>query len=270
MNRENLMLHINEYGSGPLVIVLHGGPGAAGEAAPIARGLSGAFHALEPWQQRSGGPPLTVAGHVADLHEVVTTHHAEGKPALAGESWGAMLALAYAATHPGNVRSLVLTGCGTFDTAARERLHATLDGRMDAALRERLERIETDILDPGERLREYYRLTEPLYTYDALPGEPEPAPEFDLRGHTETWDDMLRLQETGVYPAAFGAITVPVLMLHGAYDPHPGRMMRDGLARYIPHLEYREFERCGHSPWRERYAEREFFQTLTEWLQKCG
>jgi pimeloyl-ACP methyl ester carboxylesterase len=77
---------------------------------------------------------------------------------------------------------------------------------------------------------------------------------------------MLRLQEAGVYPAAFAAIRSPVLMLHGAYDPHPGGMIRASLAPYIPQLEYREWERCGHSPWMERSVREEFFAVLWEWI----
>jgi len=38
------------YGiSGPIVIVLHGGPGAAGYLAPLARGLAESFRVLEPF-----------------------------------------------------------------------------------------------------------------------------------------------------------------------------------------------------------------------------
>jgi len=44
-------VHSNE---GPTVIVLHGGPAAPGSAAPLARGLAGAFRVLEPWQRGSG------------------------------------------------------------------------------------------------------------------------------------------------------------------------------------------------------------------------
>ncbi len=77
---------------------------------------------------------------------------------------------------------------------------------------------------------------------------------------------MLRLQAEGTYPAAFGAIRVPVLMLHGAADPHPGRMIRAGLAPYLPQLEYRELDRCGHYPWLEKDARDEFYSVLREWL----
>jgi hypothetical protein len=35
--------------SGPIVAVLHGGPGAPGSIAPAARGLADSFHVLEPF-----------------------------------------------------------------------------------------------------------------------------------------------------------------------------------------------------------------------------
>ena len=43
---------------------------------------------------------------------------------------------------------------------------------------------------------------------------------------------------------------------------------RASLERYIPQLEYREWERCGHEPWRERAVRDEFFAVLHEWLAK--
>ena len=92
------------------------------------------------------------------------------------------------------------------------------------------------------------------YTYCRAADVEDPVEHFDAKGHAETWDDMVRLQDSGVYPARFVSIRCPVLMLHGTYDPHPGPMIRDGLKPYIPHLEYREFDRCGHSPWIEEHA----------------
>jgi pimeloyl-ACP methyl ester carboxylesterase len=77
---------------------------------------------------------------------------------------------------------------------------------------------------------------------------------------------MVRLQNEGVYPAAFASIKSPVLMLHGAEDPYPGQMIRASLVRYIPQLEYREWNRCGHYPWLEKAARDEFFSVLRNWL----
>jgi pimeloyl-ACP methyl ester carboxylesterase len=264
-------LRVHRHGSsGPTLIVLHGGPAAAGEAAPIARGLSGTFRVLEPWQRGSGAAPLSVAVHVADLFALVRSRCDPPRPALVGESWGAMLALAYAAAHPAAAGPLVLVGCGTFDPVARARMRAILEERTDSALRQQLARLPVEIRDPEERLRRQYELTEHLYLYDPLAEEDGPArgEPLDVRAHIETWNDMLRLQREGIYPAAFAAIRSPVLMLHGAYDPHPGAMIRASLEPFLPQLEYREWRRCGHSPWREKAVRAEFFRTLRDWLEE--
>ncbi len=260
-------LEVRSYaGPGPPILVLHGGPAAVGSAAPIARGLAGDFRVLEPWQRGSGDEPLTVARHVADLAGLAASGAAGGRPALVGESWGAMLALAYAAEHPDQAGPLVLVGCGTFDPEARARMNVVLEERMGPELRARLERIPVECADPAERLARRYELIRALYAFDPLPEEPDETGRFDLRAHQETWADMLRLQAEGVYPAAFAAVRSPVLMLHGAHDPHPGRMIRDSLLPFLPQLEYREWDRCGHSPWVERQVREEFFKVLREWL----
>jgi pimeloyl-ACP methyl ester carboxylesterase len=233
--------------------------------APVARGLEDRFRVLEPFQRGSGVEPLTVARHVEDLHELVVSNRAEEKPALVGSSWGAMLALAYAAEHPDAAAALVLIGCGTFDLRARARMRAILEERMGDGLRQRLERLEEEIPDPDARLNTMADLIEPLYSCDPAPEEDESEP-VDARANEETWNDMVRLQAEGLYPAAFRAIRSPVLMLHGEYDPHPGAMIRAGLAEIMPQLEYREWEQCGHYPWKERAVRDEFFSILRDWL----
>ena len=261
-------MHIREYGeSEHTVVVLHGGPGAPGYMAPVARKLGDSFRVLEPWQRSGGVEPLTVARHVADLHALNTSRCRGARPALVGHSWGAMLALAYAASHPGEATSLVLVGCGAFDSAALDRMRMILDGRMDDGLRHRLERLPREFPDPDERLRVLGSLLLPLYAYELISTELE-VEACDARAHDETWEDMLRLQEIGAYPAAFAAINTPVIMLHGAADPHPGRMIRASLEPYLPRLEYREWERCGHYPWLEKADRDEFFAVLREWLSR--
>ncbi|MCL7453931.1 MAG: alpha/beta hydrolase [Anaerolineae bacterium] len=267
-NSPETVLHIRGYGStGPDVIVLHGGPGAAGYMAPVARGLAAPFRVLEPFQRGSGGEPLTVARHVADLHEVVTSCAGEVPPALVGHSWGAMLALCYAAAHPGSVTSLALIGCGTFDPASRQRMRAIRQARMTDPVRARVERLAEQYPDPDERLCAQARLVLPLDSYELEYTDAEPAT-CDARAHEETWQDMMRLQEAGVYPAAFTAIDAPVLMLHGAVDPHPGHMIEASLRAYLPQLEYREWECCGHYPWLEKAVRAEFFTVLRDWLAR--
>lgn len=245
------------------VILIHGGPGAPGYLAPVARELAGSFHVLEPFQRRSGERPVTVEAHVRDLAEVVRTR-TNRSPHLVGSSWGAMLALAYACEAGASARSVVLIGSGTWDLESRTRLTEILEERMTPALEEEFSRI-SEIRDPDERLDARGRAIHPLYAFDPLTSDLE-MERCDGHGNRETWADMVRLQEEGVYPAAFRTIECPVLMLHGDFDPHPGDMIRDSLLPHLPRLEFHEWPRCGHYPWIEREWRSAFFSRLLEWL----
>src|SRR5262245_447847 len=258
------MLFVRTYGSsGPPVIVLHGGPGAAGHMAPVANGLADLYRVIEPFQRGSGSERLTVARHVADLHEVISVCAKDCRPALLGASWGAMLALAYAAAHPSSTGPLVLVGCGTFDPVARAAMESTIAQRMNDEIRARLK--QADHLDPNARLKASVEAEALIYSYDPLI-LPHADDEVDARAHEETWDDLLSLQTEGVYPAAFAAIKVPVLMVHGTFDPHPGRLTMQMLRPYLPQLEYCELTHCGHYPWLERAAADVFFSLVRDWL----
>jgi pimeloyl-ACP methyl ester carboxylesterase len=221
---------------------------------------------LEPWQRLSSDIPLTVAQHIDDLAAMISHEIPGEKPALVGESWGAMLALAFTSMYPDRISALGLVGCGTFDQTARARLQLTLAERTAPELQEQLAQLAKQVSDEGERAAQAHALSDHLYTYSRAVDDP--IPRLDRKGHTESWNDMVRLQESGVYPAAFTSITCPVLMLHGSYDPHPGGLIRDGLQEFIPHLEYIEFDRCGHAPWIEAHARDRFLSILRSWLQR--
>ena len=253
-----------------MVLVLHGGPAAVGGVALLAEGISGSCHAMEPWQRGSGGAPLTVARHIADLHELAMDLGEDSRVAIVGHSWGAMLALCYAAEHPDKAGPIALIGCGTFDQACRNHMRATIEERTDDDLRSRIRRVASDTSAPADQFIQTFKLTRHIYDYDPLDPYPEKeeSEPFDLKAYDETWSDMRRRQDDGVYPQAFAAIESPILMLHGEYDPHPGKMIRDSLLPYLPQLEYHEYERCGHSPWIEKAARDVFFSALCEWLQR--
>jgi pimeloyl-ACP methyl ester carboxylesterase len=261
-------LRVREYGrDGPVVIVLHGGPGAPGYMAPVARGLADQFRVLEPLQRGGNAPSLLVADHIADLRLVIETYCSGARPALVGSSWGAMLGLAFAAAYPTMAGPQVLIGCGTFDEATRNRFKEILNSRLDENLLRKMRHLLTEIPDASPRLRAKADLLLPAYSYDLITDHFEGEP-VDARVNEVSWADMVRLQHEGVYPQGFAAIHQPVLMLHGAEDPHPGSMIRASLAPYLPQLEYHEWERCGHYPWLERVVRDEFFSTLRSWLAR--
>lgn len=259
-------LVVREYGIGmESVIALHGGPAAAGDVGPLARELGKRWHVFEPFQRSSGGRPLAVATHVQDLDDLIRERCGCHHPVLVGHSWGAMLALAYAADYPTTAAALVLIGCGTFSFAARAEFETRLDARLTPADRASIARIKQTETDPDRRVAAMGHLMTRVYGHD-VEEVADDVVMVDALAHDETWADMVRLQRDGIYPAAFAAIGVPVLVLHGDADPHPGRSISEDLRRYIPHLEYQELPSCGHSPWLERQARQGFFETLEAWL----
>jgi pimeloyl-ACP methyl ester carboxylesterase len=143
-----------------------------------------------------------------------------------------------------------------------------LQERTDQQLLDRLAEAAASTSDATELHMKRYRLTRDPSVYDRVdpwPDKEEFEP-LDVRAHQETWDDMMRLEADGTYPGAFTRITSDVLMLHGNYDPHPGPMIYESLRPFIRRLEYRELDRCGHSPWLERFARDEFLSILNTWL----
>ena len=162
-----------EYGSGgSAVVLLHGGPGAPG---------------LE-----------RLVRHVADLEEFLAAHCPNERPALVGHSWGAMLALAYAAAHANRPASLALVGCGIFDLASRRRLDETRNERIGDDLRRRLARLESETPDRNEWLKRRHELTAHTESVDLT--APEEGGGVDGQANRETWDDMMRLQADGRTP----------------------------------------------------------------------
>jgi pimeloyl-ACP methyl ester carboxylesterase len=104
------MKNLRLYGKAPFdVAVIHGGPGAAGEMAPVARELASSMGVLEPLQ--------TAASLEGQIEELKTVLEMGGDlpVTLIGFSWGAWLSFIFTANYPGIVKILILIGSGPFE-----------------------------------------------------------------------------------------------------------------------------------------------------------
>src|SRR5918994_5853685 len=123
-------LFVRRLGSGPTVVVLHGGPGADHDY------LRPGFDALAEgreliyYDQRGGGRspvtrdvPVGWTEHVADL-EALRAKWGLARLTIAGYSWGGLLALLYALEHTERVERLALISPAPAWRAARERFEA--------------------------------------------------------------------------------------------------------------------------------------------------
>ncbi len=257
------MILCRTWGRGPFSVVLvHGGPGAPGEMAPVARELSALRGVLEPFQ--SAG---SVAGQVGEL--AAQLHEGAALPVvLAGHSWGAMLALLVAAAHPRAVARLVLISSGPLDPAYAGGIMAARLGRLGPEDRAELLRLHESLGDPSA-LERYGELIARADTVDPL--EPEP-PEFAPQPgiHRRVWAEAAALREAGYFVERARLVACPVTVIHGDSDPHPLRGVTRPLEGAGPPVRVHVLPACGHTPWRERQARDRFFALLRQEIERTG
>ncbi|MBD3234763.1 MAG: alpha/beta hydrolase, partial [candidate division Zixibacteria bacterium] len=125
------------YGQSPYqVAVLHGGPGAPGYMAPVARELSKAMGVIEPLQSKG-----SLQGQIQQLAEQLSMY-ADKPIVLIGSSWGAVLALFTAARKSPDFSKLILIGSAVFDKQSSERIEKIRMDRLTDEQKIRFEKIK--------------------------------------------------------------------------------------------------------------------------------
>jgi len=258
-----------KHGSAPYgIAVLHGGPGAYGSVAPVARELSGIGGTLEPFQTAE-----SIDGQVAELAGILQ-QHARLPVALVGHSWGAWLAVLFAARYPEMVRKLVLVGSGPFEAGYAGQIMPTRLSRISPDRRERFDELMRLLHSPDTAGREAVveelgSMLGPTDTFDPLPPCPEDKEmELPFRpgGFTELMEEAQRMRRDGELLRLAGQVRCPVTAIHGDYDPHPADGVRKPLERLLPGFRFILLENCGHEPWRERRARERFYEALRQEL----
>lgn len=254
---------LRSHGHPPFTLaVLHGGPGAAGEVAPVARELARRQGVLEPLQTRA-----TISGQVQELAAVLARRAARPLTVV-GFSWGAWLAWLLAAEHPRLVDRLVLISCPGFRPGDGQLAQTVRFGRMDerqrrayAAIAEKLYQVPS-----GERDALFARLGNLMTHIDAF----DPAPgirntiQFRYKVYRGVWQAADALRTSGRLLDYADRIQCPVIALHGDHDPHPAEGVRGPLAERLADFRFVLLPRCGHKPWIERQAREVFYARLNE------
>ena len=259
------MKNFRKYGDPPFnVAVLHGGPGAPGQMAPVARELSSKRGVLEPLQTK-----YTLEGQVRELHSILDENRVF-PVTLVGSSWGAMLGFIFSAYHPKYVKKLIMIGSGVFDRKYVEKIQE--NRLMCLSLQERVEaqKLMEAFSFPTEtnKNRIFTRLGELLTKADAynpLTLETEVIEtQYDV--FQSVWSDVEKLRNSSKLLKLGKKIECPVVAIHGDYDPHPAEGIKKPLSTVLRDFEFVLLKNCGHLPWIEKEAMTEFYKILKKEL----
>ncbi len=244
-------------GSGPAMLLLHGGPGLSDYLAPLAAELAPDFTVVH-YQQRGVLPSVTsgdrtIEGHVADAVAVLDDLGWE-RPWILGHSWGGHLAMHLAVAHPERVAGIVVVdSLGAVGDGGQEAFGENLMRPLSAAARERVEEInrreESGEVTVSEEI-EALGLLWPFYFAEPAAAPPMPPMDMDLEGHLATWDSIHEHLERGTLERALPALDVPAVFIHGAGDPIPVAATR-AAADLVPGSALHVLPGIGHFPWLE-------------------
>jgi pimeloyl-ACP methyl ester carboxylesterase len=255
------MKPVRKWGHGPYSLaVIHGGPGAPGEVAPVARELSAFRGVLEPFQTG-----ITLDAQVQEL-KAVLDQEAQVPATLIGFSWGAFLSWMTAARYPLLVKKLILVSSPPFEESYAGSIIRTRLDRLHPPERTEAMALIAKMNDPaiGEKDPVLARLAILMSHADAF----DPAPFADEAFHTQyqvfrgVWDEACELRRNGVLTQMAHAIRCPVVAIHGDYDPHPAEGVKEPLSQVCRDFRFILLNKCGHRPWVERNASEAFYEAL--------
>jgi pimeloyl-ACP methyl ester carboxylesterase len=257
-----------KYGNDPFhVVVVHGGPGAVGSAAPIARKLGQTRGVLEPLQSAT-----TLDGQIEELRLVVE-YNATLPAIFIGHSWGAWLCALVTAAYPNLVRKLILVGSGPFEEHYVPKIAENRFKRLSPP--EQAEYLQlVELLDksaaPGSvnSLSRLGELSDKADSYDPIEVSNDTMDLEGMANPAEIYQGVCpkaaELRATGELLRRVTTITCPVVALHGDCDPHPAQGIQQPLAANVKDFRMIILEQCGHTPWCERHARERFYQILEQ------
>lgn len=262
-------LHVVTVASeGPLLVVLHGGPGMRHNYLRPEWDRLGQVATVVYYDQRGCGlstrvGPFSWQQHVADLDGVLRSMAPEGKVFVAGSSWGAMLALLYAHFHPERVDGLILSGMPSWTQLVEVQRASYLDQPRPRQMM--LENIGRIANYPPERLAgmelDSAAVANP-------PGAPEGA-DLTLSRRLGTVCRLpLQVALVSLFNApplgAMGDLQVPVLVVDGS-EPDPRGSGAAEVAAALPNARLNVVDGAGHDPWLEQPEK--FFPLVVQFMQ---
>ncbi|MBL8676169.1 MAG: alpha/beta hydrolase [Alphaproteobacteria bacterium] len=255
------MLNFRKYGRQPYEIaVIHGGPGGAGEMAPVAVELSKDHSVLEPLQTN-----LSFVGQLEEL-KAILTENAQLPVTLIGHSYGSLLSFVFAGRHPTLIKKLILLSSAVFEEQYALEIMSTRLKRLEEKERKKAEDLlakshDLQLKNKDEIFSQIEELISQTDSYDPLSCDNEHL-ETSYEIYEKVWKEVHALRLTGELLGYGKTINCRVVAIHGDYDPRPYEGIQIPLAHTLKDFKFILLEKCAHYPWLERQAKDRFYEIL--------
>ncbi len=255
------------HGSGPVCLVLHGGPGMSCGLWPALRGLSASVQ-LVLYDHRGHGrsaravPSTTPLEVLADDAAQLIRELRLGPVGIFGHSNGGFIALHLALRHPRLVAKLILVDTAAsaeFRPVSRENARHRATPAMLRALRS----LWDERIPDAAIFRRLWRTVQPLYFHRPTPRRVELVTD-PLRFDVEARRRILRALDRYDLRPKLSRISAPTLIVVGRHDWITPPPFAEELALAIRDARLEVFERSGHYPFVEE--PRRFARLVGEFL----
>lgn len=251
------------YGESPYsVVVIHGGPGAPGSIASVARELSTICGVLEPLQSEH-----TLNGQVEELKGILQ-EFGDLPVVLIGWSHGSGLSTLLTASCPDLVKKLIVIGTTPFNEKYQDEITRDRLLRLNEEERAEFFSLAEIILNPEkesrkEAMAQLFRLISVSEYYAPL-SHPDDVLEYQPDINISISREWRKLLDSNELMKIISYIKCPVVAIHGDYDVNPAEAVREQFSQFIRDFKFILLEKCGHTPWHEKYARDEFYAILKE------
>lgn len=255
------LLKSRKYGCKPFQVVLvHGGPGAAGEMEPVAYEISGYCNVIEPFQTE-----LTIKGQIEELYNHFITENLQ-QVVLIGFSWGAWLSYMFTSFYPQLVKKLILISSGPFEKHYAENIMEIRFNRFSEKEKsiydKSLKSLKTLIsINKNKYFEKIGDVISRIDAYNPIKVDLTKI-DYQYKIYRSVWKEADELRESGKLLNLAKSIRCKVKAIHGDYDAHPAKGVEEPLNRILSNFEFVLLKNCGHKPWIEKEAKDEFYEIL--------
>jgi proline iminopeptidase len=251
-------VHVWQSGSGPPLLLLHGGPGLSDYTSTLEPELLDAYQVVR-FQQRGLTPstrqgPFNVERHMSDAIAVLDALGL-GQVCVVGSSWGGHLAMHLVAHYPARFSGLVAVDpLGAVGDGGEADFNRILSKRVSSEAAARSAELDQRAIaeeGPSRPALEGFRLVWPAYFASPDAAPPMPPIDLSLECYSETWDSIHDHFARRTLEQGLPSVRIPTILVLGEQSPIPSSH-GEASAALIPGARCQIEESCGHFLWLER------------------